>query len=395
MYNIDHRKSSKMIEIKDQAGNLLKNTKVTVKQTNRDFLVGVNGFDVMMYAAGAKTDEERAFFKNRVDKLVDVFNFVTLPFYWGMFEGKEGITLKDNYIQAASFLKEKDIVVKGHPLCWHTVCCDWLLKYDDETIMQKQLARIRREVGDFKGLVDSWDAINETVIMPEFDKYDNAVTRICKKYGRIPLIKAVFDEAIGCQSGAKFILNDFNTTSKYEKVIEECLEAGVKIDIIGIQSHQHQGYWGKEKLLDVIERFSRFNIPIHFTENTMVSGNLIPDYIEDLNDWQVDEWPSTKEGEARQADEMEEMYRILFAAPSVQAITWWDLCDGAWLGAPSGVLRKDGSVKPVYDRLKNMVKNEWTTNYETSTDENGILHLEGFKGKYDILVNGETIKATL
>ena len=37
-----------------------------------------------------------------------------------------------------------------------------------------------------------WDVINEVVIMPEFDKYDNAVTRICKEYGRLNLVKEVF-----------------------------------------------------------------------------------------------------------------------------------------------------------------------------------------------------------
>ena len=62
--------------------------------------------------------------------------------------------------------------------------------------MDKQLARIDREVSNFKGLIDMWDVINETVIMPVFDKYDNAVTRICNRYGRIELIKKVFDASV-------------------------------------------------------------------------------------------------------------------------------------------------------------------------------------------------------
>ena len=44
-------------------------------------------------------------------------------------------------------------------------------------------------------MIGLWDVINEVVIMPIFDKYDNAVTRICQEYGRVPLVKAVFDEA--------------------------------------------------------------------------------------------------------------------------------------------------------------------------------------------------------
>ena len=67
----------------------------------------------------------------------------------------------------------------------------------------------------------------------------------------------------------------------------------------------------------------------------------MPAYIEDLNDWQVDEWPTTPEGEERQAKEWEEMYRILFADPNIKAITGWDFADGAWLNAPSGLVTVD------------------------------------------------------
>lgn len=57
----------------------------------------------------------------------------------------------------------------------------------------------------------------------------------------------------------------------------------------------------------------------------------MPEYIEDLNDWQVDEWPSTPEYEEIQKNNMEEMYRTLFDCPQVEAITQWNFTDGAWL----------------------------------------------------------------
>lgn len=90
----------------------------------------------------------------------------------------------------------------------------------------------------------------------------------------------------------------------------------------------------------------------------------------------------------RQKNEVEEMYRILFEHPLVEAITGWDFADGAWLGAPSGVIRKDNSVKPVYNRLKEMIKGEWWTVCEICTDENGFAEVEGFKGDY-IVEDGE------
>jgi GH35 family endo-1,4-beta-xylanase len=267
------------------------------------------------------------------------------------------------------------------------------MKYDNETILKKQLDRIHREVTNFKGVIDMWDVINEVVIMPVFDKYDNAITRLCKEKGRVELIKTVFDEARKMNPNATLLLNDFNTSPKYEELIEGCLDAGVSISAIGIQSHQHQGYWGKEKVLDVLERFSRFGLPIHFTENTFVSGDLMPAHIVDLNDWQVPEWPTTPEGEARQAQNVEEMYRLLFENPLVQAITTWDYKDGAWLGAPSGFVRKDNSRKPSYEVLKKLTHEEWWTDTEAVTNDDGVATVEAFKGEYKIVVDGKEYDA--
>jgi GH35 family endo-1,4-beta-xylanase len=287
-------------------------------------------------------------------------------------------------MKTAQYLNSKDVRVKGHPLCWHTACADWLMKYDNSTIMKKQLERIDREVSGFKGVIDMWDVINEVVIMPIFDKYDNAITRICKDKGRIGLIKEVFERAHDNNPDAVLLLNDFNTSINYEILIDGCLNAGVPISAIGIQSHQHQGYWGKEKLMEVLDRFSSFGLPIHFTENTLISGEIMPAHIVDLNDWQVEEWPSTPEGEERQAREIEEMYRILFNHPLVEAITTWDYRDGAWLKAPSGYIRLDNSLKPSYKMLKKLVKEEWWTDTVVKTDENGTAMVEAFKGEYNI-----------
>ena len=377
--DISHRIVSKKMHLSDENGNPLKEKAVHVKQVSHSFLFGCGAFDFLTYLENK--DEEH---KILTDHWLDLFNYGTLPFYWGMYEAEEGKDDRDKLKPAAEFLTGRGVTVKGHPLCWHTVCADWLMNYDNKTILKKQLERIDREVTLYKGLIDMWDVINEVVIMPIFDKYDNAITRICKENGRVGLIKKVFEEAHACNPDATLLLNDFNISTSYEILIDGCLEAGVPISAIGIQSHQHQGYWGKEKLEEVLDRFSHFGLPIHFTENTIVSGSLIPEYIEDMNDWQVDEWPTTPEGEERQAKEIEEIYRILFAHPQVEAITTWDFKDGAWLGAPSGFLRKDNSIKPSYEMLKKLIHEEWNTDETLVTDENGYVKVEGFKGEYEI-----------
>ncbi|MCR4933460.1 MAG: endo-1,4-beta-xylanase, partial [Lachnospiraceae bacterium] len=388
-----HRCQTAKVKVVDKTGKALANTAVSFNLTNHEFLFGCGGFDALPLTSNQSVDKlpkfdneelKKAFFKDRMDKWLGLFNYATIPFYWGGYEPTEGEPLFESRYNAAKFFIDHNVSVKGHPLCWHTVCADWLLKYDDKTIMDKQLERINRDVTAFKGIVDKWDVINETVIMPSFDRYDNAVTRICKRYGRIPLIKEVFEAAHSANPSALLLINDFNLSDEYKKVISDALDAGAKIGAIGLQSHQHQGYKGLPWFEAAINRFKEFGLPIHFTENTLISGDIMPSDIVDLNDYVVDEWPSTPEGEERQAKEWEEIYVRLFNEPSVEAITGWDFADGAWLNAPSGIVRADNTLKPVYHVLKDYIHKTWSTNETLVTDENGFVTLTGYRGFYEV-----------
>ncbi len=384
-----HRRAQCKLRIVDEQGNPVADTRLLLKQVNHEFLFGCGAFDAITYT-NPTDEDDMFFFKDRIDKWLALYNYGTLPFYLGRFEPEEGKPETVSRMNAAKFLREHNVTVKGHPLCWHTACADWLMKYDNKTILEKQLKRIERDVTDFKGIIDIWDVINEVVIMPIFDKYENAITRVCRDIGRVGIVKETFAAAKAANPNAQLLLNDFNTSISYEILIDGCLQAGVPISTIGIQSHQHQGYWGAEKLEQVLERYEHFGLPIHFTENTLVSGDLIPPEIQDLNDFQVKEWPSTPEGEERQMRQTEEMYRILFEHPLVEAITGWDFTDGAWLNAPSGVIRKDNSIKPVYEKLMQLIKGEWWTDCEICTDENGMTQAEGFKGDYVLEMQGRS-----
>jgi len=391
---VAHRRAKKALRLVDAQGAPLKNVTLKFSQTNHQFLFGWGSFDFNNHFM--TTDpEKKAFFKERMDIWMKLFNYGTLPFYLGAYEPVEGEPQWESRMAAASYMKDHGIKAKGHPLCWHTACANWLMEYDNRTILKKQLARIERDVTQFKGTIDIWDVINEVVIMPVFDKYDNAITRICQEYGRTELVKRVFTEAKAANPDSTLLLNDFNTSEKYAELIDSCLTVGAPIDVIGIQSHQHQGYWGAEKLHEVLDRFARFGKPMHFTENTLISGDIMPAHIVDLNDWQVSEWPSTPEGEERQKNELEEMYRILFEHPLIEGITGWDFTDGMWLNAPSGILRKDNSVKPAYTRLMELIKGEWWTDTTVTTDENGFVTVEGFKGTYELLAGDKKADLTL
>jgi hypothetical protein len=151
-------------------------------------------------------------------------------------------------------------------------------------------------------------------------------------------------------------------------------------------------------MIAMVDRFARFGLPLHLTENSLVAGRIMPRHIRDLNDYQPSSWPATPDGEERQANEMVRHYRSLMAHPAVASVTYWGISDNdAWLGAPIGLLRSDGSPRPAYDALHRLIKGEWWVGPTTTrTDEEGKIALTGFLGDYEVAVAGvQPVQITL
>ena len=382
-----HRVAQACVRLIGADGDPLAHTEVEVAQQTHAFSFSNIGFDFVELANGRPRPGDQELAKN----WLELFNTATLPFYWRDFEPTPGSPRTAELRATAAWFAAQGVRLKGHPLVWHTLAPQWLLGADPVEVEQRLRGRIRREVGDFAGLIDTWDAINELVIMPVFTAEDNAVTPLAAKLGRLPMARLAFDEARAANPDATLLINDFDLSADYEHLIEELLEDGLKIDAIGLQTHMHQGFRGEDDLNDILARFSRFGLPLHFTETSLVSGDLMPEHIVDLNDYVVDSWPSTPEGEARQADELVRHYRTLVEHPSVAAINYWGISDaGAWLGAPIGLLRADGSPKPSFDALRALIKGQWwVAPTRVRTDADGCFALHGFLGDYRVARGGD------
>ncbi|MCL1910477.1 MAG: endo-1,4-beta-xylanase, partial [Kiritimatiellaeota bacterium] len=217
---------------------------------------------------------------------------------------------------------------------------------------------------------------------------------ICRELGRVGIVREVFAAARECDPGSCLLINDYDLSPEYGNLIGECLDAGIKIDAIGLQTHQHKTYLGRERLEEILSYFEKFGLPLHFTENTIVSGDLMPDWA-NHGDYYPDSWQSVPEGEERQAEQLAEMYSLLFAHPLVEAVTNWESADGGWLNAPAGFLRKDNGEKPVYRALMKLIHGDWKTNAALLTDACGCAELRGFRGEYEAEFNGAKTRFTL
>ena len=182
----------------------------------------------------------------------------------------------------------------------------------------------------------------------------------------------------GRGSRETFIYNDFNTGPENVDLLKELQKVHQLPDAIGIQSHMHAGVWPLERVWRVANRFSQFGVPVHFTETTVLSGPYNPGV----------GGHTTPQGEQDQASYVIKFYTLLFSMPDVRAITWWDFSDrGAWLRAPAGMLRKDMSSKPVYDRLMELIHHTWWTDVKQSSNRGGISKIHAFYGRYNLTVS--------
>ncbi|MFO7244203.1 MAG: endo-1,4-beta-xylanase [Actinomycetes bacterium] len=395
--DLAHRTLTRKVVVTDASGAPLAGVPVTVEQVRHAFGFGNIGFDFVGLANG-ETGENRSMFggasvetaQRIADLWFELYNQVTLPFYWRGFEPERGKPDTVRLQNTARWFQERGVAIKGHPLVWHTLAPQWLLPLSDDAVERLIVERVTRDVTDFRGLVDHWDALNEAVILPRFVAEENAVTRLAQKLGRAGIGHLAFDTARAANPDVKLVLNDFILDDEYVRVIEEFLEAGIRIDAIGLQTHMHQGFRGEDELGEILERFEVFGLPLQFTETTLVSGHLMPEHIVDLNDYQIPDWPTTPEGEERQADEMVRHYRTVAAHPLVESVTYWGIADeGSWLGAPAGLIRRDGTPKPSFYALRDLVKGEWWVSpTELVTDDDGAVEISGWAGAYAVSARG-------
>ena len=308
-------------------------------------------------------------------QFLDVFNFTTLGFHWGESESlKEATSREAETRQIALWCADNNIRTKS-ALFW-TNDPDWLNEMDAAGAEQAVWSRVDHLVSSFAGLIDMWDVVNEPSWgkRQAYERHAQNAIRLYERDGAVGIILRAFSIAESANPAATLVLNDYLAGSAYAQIIEESLEKGAGIDVIGIQAHMHSSYWGAKKTWDLCERFSKYGRPLHITEVTLVSGPSM-----------INEWPTTPSGEKRQAERAVEFYRVLFSHPAVEAITWWDFSDrGAWRAAPAGLLRDDMSAKPAYDSLKTLIKEEWWSREIVSVGPNGTVDFRGFFGDYTI-----------
>lgn len=366
-----HRKSDGVVQVRDASGRAVPGAAVRVEQTRHAFRFGANLFRFGRNRDNRAEAEYRA-------RFAALLNYATLGFYWRDYEAKRGRPQYAYTDGAVEWCAQNGITCKGHPLAWpeESSVPAWLPS-DTSEVAQLSTARVHDCVERFRGRINMWDVVNEPT---SFARHKNPMGAWATALGAAEFTRRHLETARAANSGATLLVNDYETGPAYLALLRDLGAMGRNpFDAIGIQSHMHGGAWALGRIQDVCDSLAVVGAPIHFTETTVVSGpRRGPGY-----NW----GPSTPEGESRQASYVADLYTMLFAHPAVGAITWWDFTDdGAWQGAPAGLLRNDMTPKPAFDRLYQLIRNQWWTNAGGRTDSSGEFTVRAFHGTQWITV---------
>jgi GH35 family endo-1,4-beta-xylanase len=373
-----HRKADATVRVQTGPGKPIADAVVEVRQLRHEFLFGCIIFDLVW----SDDPYKPALFQERFKGL---FNFAVFPFYWRRYEPQPGQTARDETLKVVRWCRENGITTKGHPLVWtnRSGVPDWLRGQAVDAMEEQMLGRVRREVGAFAGEIDVWDVVNEPVNTRAWDNVEG------RDYTRDPIpriadyVEKAFRAAREANPKAHLILNEYNTIARedvrerFYQLAAELKRRETPLSGLGIQAHEPREHWyPPREVWKTFDRLASLGYPLHITEFIPQSGGK-----EITGGWRKGTWT-----EQTQAEFAEQTFRLSFGHPAVVSVNWWGFSDRRiWL--PGGGLVTDQyEPKPVYERLKRLIHQQWNTRAKGKTGDDGCFRFRGFRGTYAVTV---------
>jgi GH35 family endo-1,4-beta-xylanase len=298
----------------------------------------------------------------------ELLNFATLPFYRASTEKVEG---RPDYSWVKAILQKMagtPILTKGHPLVWfHYAGIPEFLKTKSWEELKKSCREyVLGSVLRFRSRIHVWDVINEAHDWANELNLSHEqlleMTRLAAETVRLADPTA-FRIVNSCCTWSEYVATGRNYRGEMRKPVRSVLEyhraveeAKVPYEAIGLQLYNPQ-----RDMLEIerqLERFFIFGKPIHITELGISSANEPVRMGEEVRRPGRRVWHGTEWSERIQADWLEQFYTICYSKPQIEAVSWWDFSDPAFI-PHGGLLRPDLTPKEAYHRLKGLIK-EWS-----------------------------------
>jgi len=371
-----YRKGTAVIEFRTESGAAVRDASVEITQLTHEFLFGAIIFDLVRGAEPYRPE----LYKRRFREL---FNFAVFPFYWSSYERTQGMPDWQRMLPVIRWCKENGITTKGHPLVWTAPSGkpSWLAAYPLEATRELLKARVINTVAGFAGRIDIWDVVNEPVNTRTWNNPGPEVW-IQEPIEKVAdLVEKSFKWAYSANPQAHLVLNEFYTITKkdtrerFVALVKELQRRKTPISGLGIQAHEpRQEWYPPEQVLETYDRLAGLGYPLQITEFIPQSGGK-----EITGGWRKGTWTPRA-----QADFAEQFFRLSFGHPAVVSINWWGLSDRNIWQTGGGLIDEQYRPKPVYERLRKLIHEEWKTGLSTATDNEGRVRFNGYYGRYEI-----------
>ncbi len=325
--------------------------------------------------------------KSKDERFTELFtplmNYTMMPVHWDWYEPRRHEYNEPYVGNLVDWAHRHNIKSKMHALIWHECCPNWVQPGMDIKALYEE--RVNYLMQRYTGQFDFYDLINESTVS---ERFDNPVSRWMKEFGQVNVAR--FGERLvrAIEPRAKLIYGEWNVHGQeYLDFLRDLREAGVGLDYIGLQSHQHRDIWTQEETLRVMDKAAAYGWPIHFPEVSVCSGKPVGEmsYLPGAKN----KFTETEEDLHWQADFTKDFYTLVFSHPATEAISWFDFVDHRWLGAPAGLINDDLQPKPVYRMLMELIHKDWRSDAELRTGTDGSAARRLFFGSYQLEVEAE------
>ena len=389
---IDKYRKGKAVLVFVLDNNSIESAKLDIGLANHAFNFGVSMTQEGPFEGTVYQD----IYRQRVS---EVFNFVTLGFYWSARDEKRDLSRFNKRMDdKISWAVKNKMKIKGHPLLWHESLPKWVINNDNPEELEKIIyQRVSDLILSYPD-IQYWDVYNEAVAPFKDHVTPSGVTRwIEHKGGIYPAMLELYDFVNQIDSSKIYTNNHYHPKDpEFFKLNQFFINQDVGFQAIGMQAHMQtqDNVLEEQEIIELIDTFAPLGKNIQFTEVTVTSSKL-------FKDWKDHQFflnkrkearkkgkqltlPSLEERENYQSAYIKDLYTLLFSLPSVSSVTMWNLTDrNAWRGHAGGVLDQELQPKKAFYTLKNLIKETWTTKIEKKIDLNKEFHFTGFYGMYE------------
>ena len=365
-----HRMAPLTVKVTDAAGQPVPSAEVRVRQLRSAFGFGTAVRAEWLTKEGKEGDTYRQTVEQCFSRVV-FENDLKMEFWEQSLSNSPDSAFRwDRTLKAMDWLKERDLPVRGHYLCW-APWEPWSEKWkgSPDQIKARILAHIPRITAEVGNRVMEWDAINH---LAGWDKNIDEVTGL--DFYSVIMKTARAATKLPLWVNEDQVFRPGRQQEDYYARIQKLIADGQKPDGIGNQGHFDDSFLpSPQEMLANSDRFAALVPALQITEFDIV----------------------THGDEPLEADYLRDLLIVCYSHPAYTGFLTWGFWEGAHWKPQAALWRQDWSEKPSAAVWRDLVNQQWATRAGGQTAGGGEYTVSAHHGTYEIIVTAQGKTATV